>query len=250
MQRREVLKSSFSLAALALCGGAFAWSEAKGVQKSLLRPPGALAESKFEKNCIRCGLCVEACPFDTLKLATFTDKGVANGTPFFEPRSTPCFACEKIFCAVACPTKALDTEALTTNGKLDIFKAKMGIAVVDSEFCLAYNGLRCDACYRACPKIDKALRVEVKHNDRTGKHAMIVPVVDGNYCIGCGKCEKACITKKATITVIPRAQVVGEIGDHYVRGWVEEDEKKLDLKNAPKFKNDKLIDKLNEGVEL
>ena len=34
-----------------------------------LRPPGALVEEDFLKTCIKCGLCVEACPYDTLLLA-------------------------------------------------------------------------------------------------------------------------------------------------------------------------------------
>jgi ferredoxin len=36
--------------------------------KLLLRPPGALKEEDFLKTCIKCGMCVEACPFDTSSL--------------------------------------------------------------------------------------------------------------------------------------------------------------------------------------
>ena len=47
---------------------------------SAIRPPGALDEEDFLGACIRCGLCVRDCPYDTLKLAKFGDK-VTTGTP-------------------------------------------------------------------------------------------------------------------------------------------------------------------------
>jgi ferredoxin-type protein NapG len=34
-----------------------------------LRPPGALPEEEFLGACIRCGLCVRDCPYNTLELA-------------------------------------------------------------------------------------------------------------------------------------------------------------------------------------
>lgn len=46
-----------------------------------LRPPGAEDEARFLSKCIRCGLCVKACPYDTLKLASLLDSP-KNGTPF------------------------------------------------------------------------------------------------------------------------------------------------------------------------
>lgn len=247
MQRRDALKTGFSLLAFALGGGAVCYERAVATSHPKLRPPGAV--EGFEQHCIRCGLCVEACPFDTLRLAGWRDAGIANGTPFFVAREIPCYMCTDIPCLVACPTDALNSNLVSTEGKLDIFKAKMGIAVVDQENCLAYNGLQCDACYRACPSIDKALRLDVQRNERTGKHARLLPVVDGAHCTGCGKCERACVTQKATITVIERERVVGSIGDHYVRGWMENDETRLQKRELPTIKNDKLIDRLNQGVD-
>jgi ferredoxin len=35
----------------------------------LLRPPAALSEEQFQAKCIKCGLCVEACPYKALVLA-------------------------------------------------------------------------------------------------------------------------------------------------------------------------------------
>jgi len=42
----------------------------------ILRPPGALSEDDFLATCIKCGMCVEACPYDTLLLAKLI--GVIN----------------------------------------------------------------------------------------------------------------------------------------------------------------------------
>ncbi len=82
----------------------------------------------------------------------------------------------------------------------DIDQARMGVAVlIDHETCLNYLGLRCDVCYRVCPLIDKAITLELQHNQRTGKHAMFLPTVHSDVCTGCGKCEHACVLEEAAI---------------------------------------------------
>ena len=49
----------------------------------------------------------------------------------------------------------------------------MGIAVVDNQSCIAFWGIQCDACYRACPLMDEAITLEYGRNERTGKHAFL-----------------------------------------------------------------------------
>ncbi len=220
----------------------------------VLRPPGAVPEDEFIKKCIKCGMCVEACknrennPDETKQTATLRlaapgdhkprgngkyiyPKEVPLGTPYFVPREIPCYLCEDVPCTVACPTGALDTKLLTTikGGKevLDVNKARMGVAVVDLEHCIAYWGLQCDACYRACPLIDKAIKLELKRNPRTGKHAFLLPVVYPDVCTGCGLCERACVTEKPAIFVLPRHLALGKVGKHYVKGWEKRDEERL-----------------------
>ena len=189
-------------------------AEARPAQ--MLRPPGALADDRaFLSACVRCGLCVRACPYDTLKLADLGDH-VASGTPFFVARKTPCEMCEDIPCVKACPTGALD------HSLVDINEAEMGTAVlVDEENCLNFLGLRCDVCYRDCPVIDKALTLEVESNPRTHKHAIFRPTVHAADCTGCGKCEKSCVLEEAAIKVLPRKVARGELGRHYRLGWEE-----------------------------
>jgi ferredoxin-type protein NapG len=180
-----------------------------------VRPPGALDEPAFLGACVRCGLCVRACPYDTLKLSAFGD-GVAPGTPYFEPRKVACEMCPDIPCVKACPTGALD------HALEDIAAARMGLAVlIDHETCLNFNGLRCDVCYRVCPLIDKAITLDMQRNLRTGKHAMFLPVVHSDACTGCGKCERACVLETAAIKVLPIQQAKGELGHHYRLGWEE-----------------------------
>ncbi|MBC3220500.1 ferredoxin-type protein NapG [Serratia fonticola] len=180
-----------------------------------LRPPGALAEGAFDSACIRCGQCMQACPYQTLKLATLLSPRAA-GTPYFVARDIPCEMCEDIPCVVACPSGALDPN-LT-----DIDQARMGLAVLlDHENCLNWQGLRCDVCYRVCPQIDKAITLELQHNERTGKHAMFLPTVHSQDCTGCGKCEQACVLEQAAIKVLPMELARGQLGEHYRWGWQE-----------------------------
>jgi ferredoxin-type protein NapG len=196
----------------------------------VLRPPGALPESDFLRSCIRCGLCVEACPYDSLALAAPGDNKPL-GMPNFTPRQTPCYLCEDIPCAVACPTGALDRTAVSreVNGQqeLDVELARMGIAVVDRDSCIAYWGLRCEACYRVCPLIDRAITLELARNPRTGGHAFTRPVVHVDACTGCGLCEHACVTEKAAIKVLPYEVALGKVGSNYIKGWEEQDEERL-----------------------
>jgi ferredoxin-type protein NapG len=208
----------------------------------VLRPPASVDEDDFLKLCIKCGLCVEACrnrPSNldrdtgepkkpTLKLANAEDN-VTIGTPFFTPREIPCYMCDEIYCVPVCPTGALDITKVTNpeSGKLDITMMDMGLAVVDSNSCIAFWGIQCDACYRACPLMDVAIKLEYGRNERTGKHAFLKPVVSMDDCTGCGLCEQACVTKKPAIFVLPRAIALGEADSHYVKGWDKRDQQRV-----------------------
>ncbi|MDR1854392.1 MAG: ferredoxin-type protein NapG [Azoarcus sp.] len=184
-----------------------------------LRPPGALPEDEFLAACTRCGLCVRDCVAavnrPVLKLAVPGDP-VPTGTPYFIARENPCEMCEDIPCIAPCPTGALDPK-LT-----DIAEARMGLAVlIDHETCLNFLGLRCDVCYRVCPVIDKAITLDMQHNTRSDRHAMLLPTVHSEFCTGCGKCEEACVLEEAAIKVLPRPLAQGKLGQHYRKGWEE-----------------------------
>jgi ferredoxin-type protein NapG len=81
----------------------------------------------------------------------------------------------------------------------------MGTAViVDRENCLSIRGLRCEVCYRNCPLLDKAITLELRHNERTGSHTIMEPFVHRDKCVGCGICEKSCVRENAVIVVQKR----------------------------------------------
>lgn len=212
--RRAFFVRLLQSAGLAATAG-FLWSalvrqEARAMPLAL-RPPGALADDDFNALCIKCGQCVRDCPYRTLTLAAVGDPAPL-GTPYFVPRQIPCYMCPDIPCKVACPTGAL-------SGELDsIEDSRMGLAVIDEESCLSWQGLRCEICHRVCPLIDRAISIE-KHQRQISKHAMFVPIVHSEYCTGCGLCENACPTEVAAIRVLPHHLVQGRIGQHYRLGW-------------------------------
>lgn len=219
--RRRFIKNAAGTAGvgglLALGAGIYA-QQARALPASAIRPPGALAEADFLAACVRCGLCVRSCPYDTLSLFELGTDG-ATGTPYFEARNIPCEMCEDIPCVAICPTGALDREL--TN----IDDARMGLAVlIDQENCLNFLGLRCDVCYRVCPVIDKAITLERLHNPRSDRHAMLLPTVHSDHCTGCGKCEKSCVLPaEAAIKVFPRRLAQGSRAEYYLRGWEEKE---------------------------
>ena len=184
----------FSLAALVQVSGT---ADARA-----LRPPGARPEEDFLASCVRCGLCVQACPYDTLSLAEWGQEAPV-GTPYFTPREEPCYMCQDVPCARACPTGALDNS-------VDIRDAEMGVAVlVGQEDCLNYKGMNCSICVRVCPIRGDAITLEP---GEVGGRQIMIPTVHSDHCTGCGTCEKHCVTGHASIRVLPRDLGLGGAG--------------------------------------
>lgn len=208
--RRQFIVRTAQMAGVAACIGVVWQSMVRGEAKAAanaLRPPGALPEADFVAQCLKCGQCVRACPYDTLSLASFNDAAPV-GTPFFLARHIPCEMCIDIPCVRVCPSGALDAKFP------DIEKSRMGIAVIDEENCLSWLGLRCEVCHRVCPLSDKAITLN-RIQRESSKHAKFEPVVHSDHCTGCGKCEKACPTEQAAIRVLRPEYVKGKLGEHY-----------------------------------
>lgn len=218
LSRREVFARLLRGPQAAVAGAAgLVWAQlvAKARASELvLRPPGARPEPEFLARCIKCGQCSAACPYGTLRIAS-ADEARPLGTPYFEPREVPCAMCPDVPCARACPTGALDPAVAIED-------AEMGLAVLlDQETCLAFQGLRCEVCYRACPLIGRAILLEHRPQERTGKHAFFLPVVSSDACTGCGACERACPLEVSAIKVLPRELAKGRPGESYRLGWKE-----------------------------
>jgi ferredoxin-type protein NapG len=240
--RRKFFATTFQSVGLTALGGLLwsGYSDAVKASSLVLRPPAALPEADFLKACIKCGLCAEACVNrdsnknsdgtkreGTLKMAKGGDHQVI-GTPYFIPTEVPCYMCDDVPCVPVCPTGALDMKSiLNEKEELDINKARMGLAVVHKESCISYWGIQCDACYRACPLQGEAIVIEHHKNERTGKHAFLLPIVHSDVCTGCGLCEQACVTEKPAIFVLPIDKATGKAGDHYVKGWDSKDQERV-----------------------
>lgn len=145
-----------------------------------LRPPGAQPEAEFLKRCIKCARCTASCPYKSIQQAGWAS-GLGVGTPVIHPRDIPCYLC--MICPDVCPSGALEPVS-----KEDV---DMGEAVVDTETCYAFMGILCRACVDICPFQGTAIR----------QSAALEPVVDPEYCVGCGLCVKACPAQPEAIRV-------------------------------------------------
>ena len=100
-----------------------------------------MPEKEFLGLCIKCGQCLQVCPFHSIKLADF-GKGHGVGTPYIDATIRGCYACEAVPCVLACPSGALDHH---TEKATDIH---MGIAVLEfPDTCIAISNTPVPAGY-------------------------------------------------------------------------------------------------------
>ena len=102
--------------------------------------------------------------------------------------------------------------------------------------------------------MDSAIVLEYESNIQTGKHANIKPVVNSDICTGCGICEHTCVVEKSAIHILPRELAMGEVGNHYIKSWDENDELRINKKtDKSEDKDDDIestIDYLNDTNDL
>ena len=238
-RRKFIQYSTLSILTLA-AGGGIVLSPNIIINENRLRPPGAVDEKKFLALCIKCGQCLQVCPYHSIKLSDFS-KGHGVGTPYIDANIHACYACEAVPCVLACPSGALDHH---TEKATDI---KMGIAVLEHKrSCLAvrrqnvpighakemeeflkkqtnvtqleedvlkklkgFEGKPCRLCADMCPMPNPLNAIAVVRS-RVG---IMKPVIyDG--CIGCGVCQEVCPTEGPSIVVKPRLS----FEDYYING--------------------------------
>lgn len=228
--RREFVKfSTLGILGLAL-GGGMVFSPYLVGKENRLRPPGAVHEDKFLALCIKCGQCLQVCPYHSIKLSDMA-KGVGLGTPYIDANERGCWACDAVPCVLACPSGALDHHCEKPQ---DI---KMGIAVLEHpDTCLAikstpvpkgfntkmhnfvnsvnnkteqemrilekldeFEGKQCTLCADMCPIPNPISAIAMVSDEGGGNRPEIY---DG--CIGCGACQEVCPTSIPSIVVKPR----------------------------------------------
>lgn len=186
-------------------------------QEVVIRPPGAARD--FSARCIRCGKCIEACPYDSIRAMDITS-GAMIHTPYVDPLLTPCYLCQErgpdgkdrplskyLLCGDACPTGALKKIVNEKEVLAEVpDEMKMGVSVLDRKLCLAWEYDSCGECYYNCPLKDKALKdspPDFAITEATG----IRPYVDANHCIGCGMCNYVCPVKKHIAEAVMKREV-------------------------------------------
>jgi len=228
--KREFLKNS-TLGVLGLVlGGGMVFSPYILKAENRLRPPGAVDEKKFLALCIKCGQCLQVCPYHSIKLSDFIN-GHGVGTPYIDANERGCYACSAVPCVLACPSGALDHSCEKPQ---DI---KMGIAVLEfPNTCIAmtntpipegynmqmhkftnsvvntnelesellekfdsYEGKPCTLCADMCPIPNPLSAITMVKDSGGGSRPEIY---DG--CIGCGVCQEVCPTYIPSIVVKPR----------------------------------------------
>ncbi|SHO81503.1 Ferredoxin-type protein NapG (periplasmic nitrate reductase) [hydrothermal vent metagenome] len=228
--RRDFMKYS-TIGILALVAGAGTLLSPEILSaETRLRPPGAIDEKEFLGLCIKCGQCLQVCPYHSIKLSDIA-KGNGIGTPYIDATIRGCYACEAVPCVLACPTGALEHSCEKAT---DI---KMGIAVLQNpKTCLAvrrekipigydkrmreflanqtnvteyeekvlekfesFEGKACTLCADMCPMPNPLSAIAMV----TTSVGIIKPeIYDG--CIGCGVCQEVCPTTTPSIIVKPR----------------------------------------------
>nr|WP_321265956.1 4Fe-4S dicluster domain-containing protein [uncultured Sulfurimonas sp.] len=228
--RREFVKySTLGILGLAL-GGGMIFSPYTLRAEDRLRPPGAVDEKKFLALCIKCGQCLQVCPYHSIKLTDMAH-GHGVGTPYIDANERGCYACSAVPCVLACPSGALDHHCEKPE---DIH---MGIAVLEyPDTCIAmtntpvpagytdrmskfndsvtnlhdlevelfdkfskFEGEQCTLCADMCPIPNPLSAIAMVPDKNGGKRPEIY---DG--CIGCGVCQEVCPTSIPSIVVKPR----------------------------------------------
>ncbi len=170
----------------------------KQTQPSLLRPPGA-TDPDFLTQCLRCGICIQACPTSGLQPSLNEAGWVGIWTPVLVPRLGYCdFSCNT--CGQVCPTGAIPALALEEKRQKVI-----GHAYVDRNRCLPWASDRsCITCEEMCPVPEKA--IQLKEAEVLAPDGQLItiqrPYVVQERCIGCGICENHCpLSGQAAIQV-------------------------------------------------
>ena len=197
-KRRKFIKQTTGIGILGLISGAGIYlAPSLKASEPILRPPGAVSEEQFLKLCIKCGQCLQVCPYDAIELEDI-DGGASVGMAYLTPQARGCYLCEAFPCMLACPTGALDHE------HDNIKYVDMGIAIInDINSCLAISNKKppkssIDDIYEhtkiLSPKEQRSKKVEISglenEKEKLQKDALVK--LDGLKDKACSLCASMC----------------------------------------------------------
>ncbi|MFH2202269.1 MAG: 4Fe-4S dicluster domain-containing protein [Elusimicrobiota bacterium] len=191
--RKSFLKTA-TAAALGAAGAYFVKVrilEAAPSRPNTVVPPGGSSWDQFLQRCVGCHACVNVCPTDVLMPADFENSALGLGKIRMDYDAGYCsYECNA--CLSVCPSRALSYYPLPVKQRI-----KMGSSKIDEELCIPYaKGKDCAACHEQCPTGAITMK---KHK------GVFAPVVNDDYCIGCGACDYACpVTPDKAVRVTPR----------------------------------------------
>jgi ferredoxin-type protein NapG len=233
-RRKFIQYSSLGILGLALAGGV-ATAPYLTAKELRLRPPGAVAEDEFLALCIKCGQCLQVCPYHSIELdSIFTGHGI--GTPYINAWDRACYLCKALPCVLACPSGALDHDVskpedvamgigvLSSSNKcIAISKETVPQSAIDRikthphsnpqevevlDKLEAFVGKQCTICADLCPYPNAIEAIEMVDDElQGGKRPQF-----NEKCVGCGVCEELCPTN--AITIKPRLTYK----DYYEKG--------------------------------
>lgn len=224
--RRDFVKKAATVGALVALGGIGVFVAPKLKSgKIFLRPPGAIEEEDFLATCIKCGQCIQVCPYHTLSLLDIAE-GHSVGTPFVNARERGCYLCDLLPCVLACPSGALDHHVSMAKD------VTMGVAFLKRpDTCLAmrgetvkakdmarvlshpstnereakvletyrqYENKPCTVCADMCPYPQKEKAIGMAQDENGRWYPQIK-----EECVGCGVCEELCPAAQTSLVMIP-----------------------------------------------
>lgn len=178
-------------------------------------PPGGGDLNTFAMKCTNCALCMSVCPMKVIRPIRFENGGMHRSLPGLDFQRSYCsYDCN--VCLSICPMNALKYHPLSEKQVIS-----MGKAEIDTDLCIPYkHNLDCGACAEHCP----TLAINMKHLGG----GVFGPVMEPEYCIGCGICQYACpLEKKKAINV--RALSTHQIAYHRESEPVNDTERREDF---------------------
>lgn len=163
---------------------------------SYVRPPGSIQSEAFTATCIRCSICVEICPTNTIRLLDISRDFKNISTPVIDTEFGGCVHWQDpcLKCADNCPTVAIDKSCVTDSYQL-------GTVGLQTEKCV-----NCMVCFEQCPVEGAVLfpnpsggkpyrRIEEIPVNIRLVHSQYKPYINMEKCVGCGLCVHYCPEK-------------------------------------------------------